>query len=77
MELCRGPGNLTRALGITLRENRLDLTTRRLRIEDRGFPRRDVAWTRRIGITVGVEAEWRCAAVGSPAVSGQPTRSRR
>ena len=25
-ELCRGPGNLTRALGITLDENRLDLT---------------------------------------------------
>jgi DNA-3-methyladenine glycosylase len=77
MELCRGPGNLTRALGIALRQNRLDLTKRRLRIEDRGFPSRDVVWTRRIGITVGVEAEWRCAAVGSPAVSGQPTRSGR
>ena len=76
-ELCRGPGNLTRALGITLRQNRLDLTKRRLRIEDRGFPRRDVLWTRRIGINVGVAAEWRCAAAGSAAVSGQPTRKRR
>ena len=58
-ELCRGPGNLTRALGITLRHNRLDLTAGALRIEDRGLPPRDVAWSRRIGITVGVE--WRGA----------------
>ena len=36
-ELCRGPGNLTRALGITLKENRLDLTSSRLWIEDRGL----------------------------------------
>jgi DNA-3-methyladenine glycosylase len=69
-ELCRGPGNLTRALGITLRQNRLDLTSSALRIEDRRLPARDVAWTPRIGITVGVEAEWRCVAVGSPALSG-------
>ena len=38
-DLCRGPGNLTRALGITLRDNRLDLTRGALRIEDRGLPR--------------------------------------
>lgn len=69
-ELCRGPGNLTRALGITLRQNLRDLTASALRIEDRGLPRRDVAWTRRIGINVGVEAEWRCVAAGSGAVSG-------
>ena len=31
-EICRGPGNLTRALGITLRDNRLDLTNGPLRI---------------------------------------------
>src|SRR6476619_2842371 len=31
-ELCRGPGNLTRALGISLRQNRLDLTASALRI---------------------------------------------
>jgi DNA-3-methyladenine glycosylase len=69
-ELCRGPGNLTRALGITLRQNLSDLTAGQLRIEDRGLPRREVAWTRRIGINVGVESEWRCVAVGSEAVSG-------
>jgi len=76
-EICRGPGNLTSALGITLRDNRLDLTDGPLRIEDRGLPRREVEWTRRIGITVGVEAEWRCSAVGSAAVSGQRSRGAR
>jgi DNA-3-methyladenine glycosylase len=70
-ELCRGPGNLTRALGISLEDNTRDLTDGPLRIEDRGLPRRDVAWSRRIGINVGVEAEWRVVAVGSPAVSGR------
>jgi DNA-3-methyladenine glycosylase len=68
--LCRGPGNLTRALGISLRQNLLDFTDGALRIEDRGLPPREVAWTPRIGINVGVEHEWRCVAVGSDAVSG-------
>jgi len=69
-ELCRGPGNLTRALGISLRQNLSDLTRSALRIEDRRLPARDVAWPPRIGITVGVESEWRCVAVGSDALSG-------
>ena len=34
------------------------------------LPTRDVAWTPRIGINVGIESEWRCIAVGSPALSG-------
>jgi DNA-3-methyladenine glycosylase len=70
-ELCRGPGNLTRALGISLDDNQTDLTDGPLRIEDRQLPRREVAWSRRIGISVGVEAEWRVFAVGSLAVSGR------
>ncbi len=69
-ELCRGPGNLTRALGISLRDNERDLTRGPLRIESRNLPRRALAWSRRIGITVGVEAEWRVFAAGSAAVSG-------
>jgi DNA-3-methyladenine glycosylase len=69
-ELCRGPGNLTRALGITLKMNQYDLTTSALRIEDRGLPARALTWSRRIGITVGVEMEWRVSATGSSAVSG-------
>jgi len=69
-DLCRGPGNLTRALGITLRQNCFDLTNSALRIEDQdGRPRR-VAWSRRIGINVGVEQEWRVTAADSHALSG-------
>jgi DNA-3-methyladenine glycosylase len=70
-DLCRGPGNLTRALGISLRMNQYDLTTSALRIEDRGQRRREVVWSRRIGINVGVEAEWRVYASDSAAVSGR------
>jgi DNA-3-methyladenine glycosylase len=76
MELCRGPGNLTRALGIMLRHNRLDLTASALRIEDRGMPSREVVWSRRIGINVGTDVEWRCTARESEAVSGRRTRLR-
>ncbi len=68
--LCRGPGNLTRALGISLRQNTHDLVSSELRIEDAQLPARRLAWSRRIGITVGVEQEWRCYAADSRAVSG-------
>jgi DNA-3-methyladenine glycosylase len=73
-ELCRGPGNLTRALGITLRHNRMDLTRSALRIEDRGLPPGQVVWSRRIGINVGTDVEWRCSVRGSQAVSGRRLR---
>jgi DNA-3-methyladenine glycosylase len=73
-ELCRGPGNLTRALGISLRDNTRDLTEGPLRIEDRRIPPRTVAWSRRIGINVGLELEWRVFAEGSAAVSGRRMR---
>ena len=69
--LCRGPGNLTRALGISLRQNLRDLVASELRIEDAGLGTRELAWSRRIGITVGVEQEWRCYAADSAAVSGR------
>ena len=71
MGLCRGPGNLTQALGISIRQNRHDLTASRLRIERGEGPVRPVAWSRRIGITVGVESEWRVYASDSEAVSGR------
>ena len=75
-DLCRGPGNLTRALGISLAHNLLDLTGSALRIEDRGLPSRPLAWSRRIGISVGVESEWRVYAADSEAVSGRPAGRR-
>jgi DNA-3-methyladenine glycosylase len=76
-DLCRGPGNLTRALGITLRQNYSDLTSSALRIEDCGEPARAVELSRRIGINVGVEQEWRVCAVDSPAVSRSKLSARR
>ena len=70
-DLCRGPGNLTLAMGITLAENRLDLTGDRLFIEDRGIVPGAVAWGPRIGIAVGTDHLWRACVVGHPAVSRQ------
>ena len=70
-DLCRGPGNLTKALGITLKENRLDLTNSRLWIEDRGLDAGQVSWGTRIGITRGAERPWRCWATGHASVSGR------
>lgn len=73
--LCRGPGNLTRALGITLAANRLDLVASHLCIEDRGHRPDAVATGPRIGITVGVERPWRFWIAGNPAVSASRLRA--
>jgi DNA-3-methyladenine glycosylase len=69
-DLCKGPGNVTHALGISLRQNRLDLLGRTLYIEDRGFRIDEIRWSPRIGITKGVEEHWRCFAAASASVSG-------
>jgi DNA-3-methyladenine glycosylase len=68
--LCRGPGNLTMAMGITLAENRADLEGDRLYIDDRDIPLRAVAWGPRIGIRVGTDRPWRVWVDKHPAVSG-------
>jgi DNA-3-methyladenine glycosylase len=68
-ELCRGPGNLTMAMGITLAENRIDLLGMRLFVEDRGLDAGPIAWGTRIGIRVGMDAPWRAWIAGHPAVS--------
>src|SRR5262249_52362608 len=67
--LCRGPGNLTMAMGITLDDNLQDLTGARLFVEDRGLAVGDVAWGPRIGIRVGTEHPWRAIVATHPAVS--------
>ena len=69
--LCRGPGNLTRALGITLTHNLRDLVSSELAIEDRGYTVDEVSWGPRVGIRVGTDHEWRCWVTGHPAVSGR------
>jgi DNA-3-methyladenine glycosylase len=68
--LCRGPGNLTKALGISLAQNRLPLTERPLSIQDWGLPSPATVWGPRIGIRVGTDRPWRCYARGHACVSG-------
>ena len=75
--LCRGPGNLTRAMAITLGDNRVDLTRparATLWIEDRGKTIHDIGWSSRIGIRVGTDRPWRCFVIGHPSVSGRRAR---
>ena len=68
-DLCRGPGNLTMAMGITLAENQLDLLGDRLFVEDRRIRVNEIAWGPRIGIRVGTETPWRGWIGGHPSVS--------
>ena len=79
-ELCRGPGNLACAMGITLDDNRVDLAQTAhaiLWIEDGGKASHDIGWSSRIGIRVGTDRLWRCFAIGHPCVSGRPSPSYR
>jgi DNA-3-methyladenine glycosylase len=73
-ELCRGPGNLTLAMGITLAENRVDLLGDRLYVEDRGLVIGRIEWGTRIGIRVGMERPWRAWIAGHGAVSFERQR---
>ena len=72
--LCRGPGNLSVALGISLAQNRADLVTGPLRIEDHGIRPEGLAWSSRIGIRVGTDRDWRCHWRGHACVSGARAR---
>jgi DNA-3-methyladenine glycosylase len=72
--LCRGPGNLTQALAITLACNRSSLTAGPLVIEDHRIEPVSVNWSPRIGIRVGTDRAWRCTWTGHPAVSGARSR---
>ena len=52
--LCRGPGNLGRAMAITLRQNGADLCGgSRLTLEEGPGPPGPIAWGPRIGLRVG------------------------
>ncbi len=68
--LASGPGNLTRALGVTLRDNGADLTRTPLTIEPApAGPRFSIASGPRIGITRSVALPLRFWIAGNPFVS--------
>ncbi|HTX32720.1 MAG TPA: DNA-3-methyladenine glycosylase [Solirubrobacteraceae bacterium] len=73
--LCSGPGKLTQALDIELRDNGVDLARGPVRITERPSAWRDVEVVvdRRIGITKAVELPWRFSAAGNRFVS-RPAR---
>jgi DNA-3-methyladenine glycosylase len=66
--LCRGPG-------ITLADNRLDLTAGALRIEDWNLDGGSRSWGPRIGIRVATERPWRCWMEGNLCVSSNRKRA--
>ncbi len=68
-DLCRGPGNLSASMAIDLSSNRRPLFRRPLTIEDQGVTLGPVRWGPRVGITKGVEHQWRCYVGGHPSVS--------
>jgi DNA-3-methyladenine glycosylase len=68
--LCRGPGNLSAAMGIDGSLNEAPLFKRPLTIEDRGGSMGPIAWGPRIGISKGNEHHWRAWVAGHPSVSG-------
>ena len=68
-ELCRGPGNLCRAMGITLADNLRPLTRGLLTIQDRGVRHHEIVWDPRIGIRVGTDKMWRATVQGHASVS--------
>ena len=70
-ELCRGPGNLCRAMGITLQDNKRPLTRGPLTIHDRGLAHPEIVWSQRIGIRVGTEHHWRASVPRHASVSGK------
>ena len=70
-ELCRGPGNLCRAMGISLADNTRPLTRGVLTIRDQGRESGEIVWDTRIGIRVGTEHPWRATAKGHRSVSGR------
>lgn len=65
--LCSGPGRVCQALGITGAFDGAALDEAAFRMERHSTPA--VATGRRIGITKGVDAEWRFCVPGSPSLS--------
>jgi DNA-3-methyladenine glycosylase len=73
--LASGPGNLTRALGITLRDNGADLTAGRLVIFPGDTARAfSITCGPRVGITRAMDLPLRFWIAGDPSVSGPRRR---
>jgi len=70
-DLANGPGKLCRALGITMRDNNTTLVGASIFVEDDGYTCA-VATTRRVGISKGVELEWRF--IEAPSAAAQAAR---
>ncbi len=71
-QLCRGPGNLCRALGISRAVNGESLLTGRVQIwQGEPVPDEHVGVSPRIGIRKATEREWRFYERGNPCVSGR------
>jgi DNA-3-methyladenine glycosylase len=76
--LATGPGNLTRALGVTLRDNAADLTRGPLTIEPPDQPRAArIATGVRVGITRAMDRPLRFWIAGNPFVTRVGPTSRR
>ncbi len=71
--LCKGPGNVAHAMGITVKDTGADLLGNKLYLDDRGHRIDKISWSPRIGISVGTEHPWRCYAEGHVSVSGRRT----
>ena len=72
-DLCRGPGRLCEAFGITGAQNGLDLTTQGGLVclaDDGAGSDGPVVATLRVGLTRGTTSPWRFIVKGSPWVSG-------
>jgi DNA-3-methyladenine glycosylase len=74
-DLCRGPGRLCEAFGVTGADNGLDLVLPGSGVylgDDGAGPGGDVVATLRVGLTKGAESPWRFVVAGSRWVSAGP-----
>lgn len=71
-DLLRGPGNLTKALGITKDDYGVDLTLPEgVHMRDDGYAPMAISSGTRIGITKAIDQPWRWWISNHPAVSGR------
>lgn len=69
-QLARGPGNLTRALGITLADLGTDLLSAEgIRLGPEVEPPRSIASSPRVGVSKAADVPWRFWIEGDPTVS--------